>query len=86
MASEFGKQLPFWVEIKIPANKNYQTILAASVDMGEASAIALAIEYEDSLLIIDDLKGRSLASELGLKITGTLGILVEANWPVIFYC
>lgn len=31
------------------------------------------------LLIIDDLKGRSLAEALGIKITGTLGIIVEAK-------
>ena len=79
VASEFGKPLPDWIEIKHPANKNYQAIITASVDEGEASAIALALDYDDALLIIDDLKGRNFALQLGLKITGTLGILIEAK-------
>lgn len=54
-------------------------MLAAAVDKGEASAIALALEMTDCLLIIDDLKGRKLARRLGLTITGTLGVLIQAK-------
>ena len=79
IASEFGNPLPAWIEILAPANKGYQTIIEASLDKGEASAIALAIEYDDCLLIIDDLKGRHFALQLGIHITGTLGILIEAK-------
>ncbi len=46
---------------------------------GEASATALAVELEDCLLIIDDLKGRNLAEQLGIKITGTFGVIIEAK-------
>jgi len=49
------------------------------VDAGEASAIALSIESEDSLLILDDLKARHLADELKLKYTGSIGILILAK-------
>jgi predicted nucleic acid-binding protein len=79
VAEEFGKSLPFWFEIKQADNKNYQSIIETSVDKGEASAIALAIELDDCLLIIDDLKGRKLASQLGLTIIGTIGIIVDAK-------
>ena len=79
VADEFGLPLPDWFEIKEPADKNYQSIIELSVDKGEASAIALAIEYNDCLLIIDDLKGRKLAHQLGLTIIGTLGIIVDAK-------
>ena len=74
-----NNQLPDWFEIIIPSNKNYQKILEAALDKGEASAIALAIEQENYLLIIDDIKGRKFAEQLGLKITGTLGVLIEAK-------
>ncbi len=50
-----------------------------ALDKGEASAIALALEIKDSLLIIDELKGRKLAQKLGVTITGTLGVLVQAK-------
>ena len=49
------------------------------VDKGEASAIALCLEKKNPLLIIDDYEGRRLAKNLGLNITGTLGLLIEAK-------
>lgn len=79
IAKEFAKPLPDWLEIKEAKEKKYQKILEATVDKGEASAIALALECDDCLLIIDDLKGRKLARKLGLHLTGTLGILVGAK-------
>lgn len=47
--------------------------------MGEASAIALAKEYEDVLLLLDDLKARKLAKRLNLKMTGALGVIHRAK-------
>ena len=79
VANEYGQELPSWFEIKQPSDKNYQSIIETTVDKGEASAIALAIEFDDCLLIIDDLKGRKLAHELGLNITGTIGVIVEGK-------
>lgn len=79
IVNEFSKPLPGWFEISSPTNKTYQKILEASLDKGEASAIALAIEQHDCLLILDELKGRRYAEQLGLKITGTLGILINAR-------
>ena len=73
VAQEFGKPLPDWVEIRPVRDKNFQQALSLEVDPGEASAIAMAAEYQPSLLIIDDLKGRKLAKRLNLAITGTLG-------------
>ena len=78
VAGEFGRLLP-WIEIKEPSNKNYQSIIEASLDKGEASAIALAIELDNCLLIIDDLKGRKFAHQLGLTIIGTIGVIVDAK-------
>lgn len=79
VANEFGSPLPEWFEIRNPVDKNYQAIIEASIDKGEASAIALAIELDDSLLIIDDLKGRKFAQKLGLTIVGTVGIIVDSK-------
>lgn len=58
---------------------NYQKILETIVDKGEASAIALALELDNPLLIIDDLKGRKLAKKLNLNIAGTLGVILKAK-------
>lgn len=79
VAKEFGKPLPPWIEIKQPKNTNNQFIIKESVDEGEASAIALAMELDDCLLIIDDLKARKYAHQIGLTIIGTIGVIVEAK-------
>ncbi|HCZ37740.1 MAG TPA: DUF3368 domain-containing protein [Cytophagales bacterium] len=76
IANEFGRELPTWFKIENPTNLIYQQILEASLDKGEASAIAFAIEQSDCLLIIDDYKGRRFAEQLGIKITGTLGVVL----------
>ncbi len=79
IADEYGLTIPNWISIQNPIDQKYQTVLEASVDKGEASAIALAIELADCLLIIDDLKGRKLADAIGIKITGTFGVILEAK-------
>lgn len=79
VAAEFGLPLPSWIEIEIPFNKNYQLIIETSLDIGEASAIALAVDFEDCLLIVDDLKARKFAQKLGLPIVGTIGTIVDAK-------
>lgn len=79
IAIEFKATLPEWFSIQEPKNKNYQKILEASIDKGEASAIAFALEQSDCLLIIDDYKGRKYAEQLGIKITGTLGVIIYAK-------
>lgn len=85
VANEFGKNLPNWNKIQNPIDLTCQLVLQSSLVVGEASAIALALERKDFLLIIDELKGRKLATGLGLTITGTLGVLVQAKKMVTFY-
>jgi len=47
--------------------------------LGEASAIALAMEQDNPLLLLDDLKARKLAVKLNLKFTGVLGVIHKAK-------
>lgn len=79
VADEFGENLPEWIIIQNPKDRKNQRVLEALLDKGEASAIALALEQSNCLLIIDELRGRKLAKQLGLTITGTLGVLAEAK-------
>ena len=76
---EFGKELPDWINIEKPSNEDYARLVRATLDSGEASAIALSLNYEDPLLILDDLKARNFANKIGINVTGTLGILLNAK-------
>jgi predicted nucleic acid-binding protein len=77
IAAEFGSVLPEWVQIETVKNLHFQSTL--DIDAGEASAIALAVESEPSLLILDDGKGRKAAKKLNLNYTGSLGIFLKAK-------
>jgi len=79
VAKEYRKTLPEWFEIQAVKNKKYQTELESIIDKGEASAIALAVEIKDCIVIIDDLKARKLAKRIGLNLTGTIGIILKAK-------
>lgn len=79
IAEEFGKVLPDWIQIQNPADLLLVKGLEASLDAGEASAIALAIEVQECTIILDDLAARKFAAQLQLEITGTLGVLIKAK-------
>ncbi len=53
--------------------------LLSDLDRGEAEAIALALEQNADLLIIDERWGRRHASRLGISLTGSIGILLKAK-------
>jgi predicted nucleic acid-binding protein len=79
IADEFGEPLPEWIEVRKVSNTAYQRLLEATLDAGESSAIALAIETPGALLVVDDMKARKEIMRLGLPMTGTLGILFKAK-------
>lgn len=79
VAAEFGEDLPEWVKVESVKDKVRQTLLELQIDKGEASAIALALETTNSLLILDDQKARKVAEKLALEFTGTLGIIIKAK-------
>jgi predicted nucleic acid-binding protein len=69
---------PEWLKIEAPSNPHLVSALKLMVDDGEAEAIALALERKWRI-VLDDRQARDLAQKLGLKIIGTVGILVRAN-------
>jgi len=64
----------FFVVKEIEDIKLYRLLLK-SLDAGESEAIVLAKEMELSL-IIDEKKGRKIASNLGINIFGFIGLLI----------
>jgi len=46
---------------------------------GEAAAMALAVERQADVVLIDERRARAVATRLGLNVVGVLGGLVEAK-------
>jgi predicted nucleic acid-binding protein len=78
VAKEFGEPLPDWVYITAVENTEKTQELFTKLDLGESSSIALALETKNALVILDERKARNIARSLGLDITGTVGVLLEA--------
>jgi len=79
IAKEFDEPLPNWIIICPIKFNEKEFLFEKRIDKGEASAIILALEKTNSTIIIDDFKGRALAKELGIKVTGTMGIIISAK-------
>jgi len=79
VACEYGAGFPNWIGIKEVKDKSRQKQLETTLDLGEASTIALALELPNSMVIIDEAKGRRVAKENNIPIIGVLGILVQAK-------
>ena len=67
-----------WIKIEqIQDRKSISYFL--DLDKGEAEAIVLATESEADLILLDESLGRFHAKHAGLRVTGTIGILVKAK-------
>lgn len=67
-----------WVTVRRPASA---TALPLVTDMGpgETEVLMLALESRDTVAVLDDALARRVAETLGLRLTGTLGLWVDAK-------
>jgi len=70
-------QVP-WLEV-VPLTTPVDSVAMATLDAGEAAVIQLARERSIEWVCIDDRKGRTAALAVGLRVTGSLGLLVRAR-------
>ena len=68
-----------WLAVQPVTNRAIVAALNTQMDAGEAETIALAMELGDVILILDDKKARRVATEIGLKFTGIVGMLLRAK-------
>ena len=67
-----------WMKIQAP--KGLEKVpTATDLGAGEKEVLALGMQVPGSVVILDERLGRSYASALKLRFTGTLGILLSAT-------
>ncbi|MFP3952292.1 MAG: hypothetical protein ACLFVP_09170 [Candidatus Bathyarchaeia archaeon] len=57
------------------SNRELLDTLSLELGKGEAETIAVASKCDDGIVLLDDLRARKRARSLGLRVTGTLGLL-----------
>lgn len=68
-----------WLIVRNPASTEAVRSLPFNLQAGETGALALAVELPDALLLVDDAQGRRAAQALGIRYTGTLGVLLRGK-------
>ncbi len=67
-----------WIKV-VDVTNSQSAKIYQGIDAGEAEVFALAVEHDARLVILDESKGRQRATKIGLKVKGTLGVLLEAK-------
>jgi uncharacterized protein len=68
-----------WIVRRTVTNRPLVHALRQELDAGEAEAIALAVEIDDALLLMDERLGRDTVRHFGIRYTGVVGVLIEAK-------
>ena len=68
-----------WIVKKEPSDAPLIRTLRQDSDLGESEAITLAVEKEAGLVLLDEREGRRRARNVGLEVTGALGMLAQAD-------
>lgn len=71
-------EFPHWLKVGTLSSE-LNPMLFGRLDSGEAAVIQLAIETKCKTVCLDESKGRRVAKEMGLSVTGSLGILGKAK-------
>ena len=69
-------QPPDW--LMVMSAPKLQDIHLNGLHLGERESLALALQRQASLVILDDKKARAAAKKLQLRITGLVGVLEQA--------
>lgn len=65
-----------WIQVRAASRLNLSRIEKYGLDRGETEAIALAIDLAADQTLIDERRGRNVASEVGISFTGVVGVLI----------
>ena len=72
-------RLPDWVLVQKLAQPLQPITVSGSIGPGEREVISLGLELGVALLIVDEQPARRLATSLGLRVIGTVGLLMAGK-------
>ncbi len=67
-----------WVEIRQPVSTPALPLIT-DLGPGETEVLMLALELPEAIVVLDDALARRVADTLGIRLTGTLGLLLDAK-------
>jgi len=68
-----------WIAVEKVEDRALVSLLSGDLDEGEAEAITLCKEKNVEVVLLDEKDARRAAHRLGLKVLGTVGLLVWAK-------
>ena len=71
--------LPNWVVVQPLVHPRQPKAVSASIGPGEHEVISLGLDLHAERLILDEQPARRLAASLGLRVIGTVGLLLAAK-------
>ena len=69
-----------WIRVERITDERLKRSLMIELDEGESETIVLALEKNAELVLMDDYDGREVARALGLRVAGTIGVLLKAKF------
>jgi len=67
-----------WFTIRRPLS-DLAAPLVTDLGPGETEVLMLALELREAVVVLDDARARRMAEALDLRLTGTLGLLLDAK-------
>lgn len=68
-----------WLKVIAASNEPLVRLLKRGLQDGEAEALALAVERQVEVVLLDESDARRVAAVYGLRKTGVVGILIQAR-------
>lgn len=67
-----------WI-VRVPTPRQPAPHILLELDQGEKTTLQAALAEKADLVLMDEKIGRNMAEYLGLKVSGTLGVLLKAR-------
>lgn len=68
-----------WITIRKVKEDGRKQLFKAQLHAGEVEVMMLALEQNADVAVIDDKCAKNFAKQLGIPVTGTLGVLMKAK-------